>query len=267
MKASRCLLYFIFLSVLLIAACKDKKQEQKVIATVNKTPVTLAEFEKEIASYSKRQPMLKMTPEAIEDHLKTIIEKKLMIHEAMKKGIAEDERFIDTIKTFWEQALIRELINTKNKEWADRFFVTEDEIQKQYKRMQYKMVVNAVRAADKDEAEAIMKKMKKGEHIEGGETIVPHFCEDTKLLPLQKAFDMKKGDVKFFSSDGKYIVIHVVKKEKNMLPPLKDIQEKIKESLVEQKKQKAMAEWMEELKKSSKINIDTALLKATCNGQ
>ncbi|MBI3377098.1 MAG: hypothetical protein HY035_01665 [Nitrospirae bacterium] len=267
MKASRYLLYFIFLSVLLIAACKDKKQEQKVIATVNDTPITLAEFEKEIASYSKRQPMFKMTPEAIENHLKTIIEKKLMIHEAMKKGLAEDERFIDTIKTFWEQTLIRELINTKNKEWADRFFVTENEIQKQYKRMQYRMVVIAVRAGNKEEAEAIKKKMKKGEHIEGGETIVPHFCEDTKLLPLQNAFDMQKGEIKFFSSDGEYIVIRVVKKEKIMLLPLKDIQEKIKESLVEQKKQKAMAEWMEELKKSSKINIDTALLKAAGNGK
>lgn len=267
MKASRYLLYFIFLSVLLIAACKDKKQEQKVIATVNDTPITLAEFEKEIASYSKRQPMLKMTPEAIEDHLTTIIEKKLMIREAMKKGLAEDERFIDTIKTFWEQTLIRELINTKNKEWADRSFVTEDEIQKQYKRMQYRMVVIAVRAGNKEQTEAIMKKMEKGERIEGGETIVPHFYEDTKSLPLQNAFDMQNGEIKFFNSDGEYIVIRVVKKEKITLPPLNDIQAKIKESLVEQKKQKTLSEWMEELKKASKINIDTALLKAVSNGK
>ncbi|PKL50031.1 MAG: hypothetical protein CVV37_07390 [Nitrospira bacterium HGW-Nitrospira-1] len=257
----------IFLSVLLVSACQNKKQEEKVIATVNDTPITLAEFEKEMASYSKRQPTFKMTPRETEEVLETIIEKKLMIKEAMEKGLAEDERFRDTIKIFWEQTLIRDLINTKNKEWADRFFVTEDEIQKQYNRMHYRISVIAARAGNKEEAEAIRKKMLKGEYNKGREIMVPYFAEDIDSLPLQNAFEMQKGEAGVFDSDKGYLVIYVIKKEKIMPPQLKEIYANIKIALIEQKKQQAITEWIKGLRKASKVDINTKVLKTVSYGQ
>ncbi|MEK6582209.1 MAG: hypothetical protein AABZ25_07470, partial [Nitrospirota bacterium] len=84
---------------------------------------------------------------------------------------------------------------------------------------------------------------------------------------LQNAFDMNSGEAKSFDSDGEYLVIYVVKNEKTALRPLKDLHDHIKESLLEQKKQKTMTDWMEELKKSSKININAKLLKAVSDGK
>lgn len=267
MNANRYFLCFVFLLALLISACKDKKEGQKIVATVNESPISLVELQKEVSAYSKRQPASKITPQALEEHLKTMIEKKLMIHEAMKRGLAEDERFVETIKTFWEQTLIRELINAKNKEWADRLFVTEDEIQKHYTRIQFRYTLKLAKAGTRELSERIRQKMLKGKHVDGEETIDSCFYEDIKPSPWLKAFDMNTGEVGVFDSDGEYVIVHVVRKEKIPIPPLKDMYGRIKESLLEQKKQKLMTDWIEEVKNTSKININTKLLKAAGNEQ
>jgi len=183
-----------------------------------------------------------------------------MIHEAMKKGLAEDERFVETIKKFWEQTLIKELMNAKNKEWADRLYVTEDEIQKQYQRMQRKITAKVAKTKNRELAEEIRQKMLKGERVEGEETIGPCFYEDVTPSYLQKAFNMHSGEVEIVNNDSEYIIIKVLKKENVTIPSLKDMYGRIKESLLEQKKQKVLLEWIEDLKKSSKISINNKLL-------
>lgn len=266
-KINGYLLHVFFAAALLLASCKGKEPEQKAVATVNDSPISLVELQKEVSLYSKLQPASRITSQSLEEHLKTMIEKKIMIQEAMKKGLAEDERFVETITKFWEQTLIRELINAKNKEWAERIYVTEDEIQKQYQRMQCTVTARVAKAKTRELAEGIRQKMLRGEHAEGEETVDSCFYEDVKLSALQNAFDMNSGEAKSFDSDGEYIVIYVVKNEKTALRPLKDLHDQIKESLLGQKKQKAMTDWMEELKKSSRININTELLKAAGNGK
>ena len=126
---------FIILSVALIsiiASCGGQKQHEEAVATVNGAPVLMKEFQKDLAIYANRNPDFKLDTKSVEDHLDMFIDKQLMIQEAMKMGLAEDERFLETIKRFWEQTLIRELIDAKSSEWRDKLFVTEDEIQNHY---------------------------------------------------------------------------------------------------------------------------------------
>lgn len=175
----------LFILILFITACGGDKQKVEAIATVNDTPILLKDFQKEISIQSKRNPSFKITPQTLENHLDTTIDKKLMIQEAMKMGLSEREQFVETIKTFWEQTLIRELIDVKSKEWADKIFVTEEEIEKQYQRMEYPPPI----------------------------------------------------------------------------PPLKDVYNEIKATLLEQKRQKAMEDWFDGVKKSAIIEINTPLLK------
>ncbi len=266
-KINGYLLHVFFAAALLLTSCKGKQPAQKAVATVNDSPISLVELQKEVSSYSKLQPASRITSQSLEEHLRIMIEKKIMIQEAMKKGLAEDEKFVETIKKFWEQTLIRELINAKNKEWAERIYVTEDEIQKQYQRMQCAVTARVAKAKTRELAGGIRQKMLRGEHVEGEETVDSFLYEDVKLSALQNAFDMNSGEAKSFDSDGEYLVIYVVKNEKTALRPLKDLHDQIKESLLGQKKQKAMTDWMEELKKSSRININTELLKAAGHGK
>lgn len=267
MKINVCFLYLFLFPLLLLTSCKGKQPDQKVVATVNDSPISLLELQKEVSAYSKMQPSSEITSQSLEDHLRIMIEKKIMIQEAMKKGLAEDEKFVETIKKFWEQTLVRELINAKNREWADRLYVTEDEIQKQYQRMSCGITARVAKAKTAELAEKTREKMLRKEHLDGEETIESCFYEDVKLPALQNAFDMNSGEAKYFENDGEYIVIHVIKNEKTALRPLKDLHDGIKESLLEQKKQKAMTDWMEEIKRKSKITIDPKLLVEAGHGK
>ncbi len=175
---------FAILPVLLIpvfTSCGGQRQHKDAVATVNGSPVSLQEFQKELAMYANRNPDFKLNAGSVKEHLDTIIDKQLMIQEAMKMGLAEDERFLETIKRFWEQTLIRELIDVKSKEWSGRLFVTDDEVFGYY------------------------------QEVKPG------------LTPK---------------------------------PPLKDVRDEIRSSILEQKKQKAMEEWLREVRKGASIKID-----------
>ena len=179
---------FVILSVILIpviASCGVPKQHKDAVATVNGAPVPMQEFQKELAVYANRNPGFKLNTESVEEHLNMLIDKQLMIQAATKMGLAEDERFLETIKIFWEQTLIRELIDAKSREWSSRLFVTEDEILGYYQ------------------------EMKPG------------------LTPK---------------------------------PLLKDVRDEIRSSILEQKKQKAMEEWLREVRKGASIKIDAKRL-------
>jgi len=131
----KALFLFVVLSVALISiitSCGGQKQNEEAVATVNGAPVLLKEFQKDLAIYANRNPDFKLDTQSVEDHLDMFIDKQLMIQEATKMGLAKDDRFLETIKRFWEQTLIRELIDAKSSEWRDKLFVTEDEIQSHY---------------------------------------------------------------------------------------------------------------------------------------
>lgn len=255
----------LFLLPLFIIGCGKGKGQRENIASVNDTPISLAEFQKEVSILSKRNPAFKITPQALEEQLITIIDKKILLQEAMKKGITEDERFVETIKTFWEQTLIRELVELKAGEWTDKLFVTEDEVERHYQMMQYMPVVKYARVKNKGQAEEIKGKMLKGLQVDGAETLGPLYIEDVGVGALINAFDMNAGETGVYETDEGYVVIQVVKKEKTAVPPLKDSYSRIKTFLLEQKKQNAMEKWLTEVKSSAKIQINAQMLKGIAN--
>jgi hypothetical protein len=118
---------------LFIPGCsRENHNRGKVVASVNKEQISLEDFQRELALRSKQNPHYKVTPEAVSEQLNTVIDRRLMVQEAMKRGLASNEDFIRTIQSFWEQTLIRELIEAKNHEWEGRLFVTEQEIHDYY---------------------------------------------------------------------------------------------------------------------------------------
>lgn len=185
LRALSVILLILLVPVSISCGGGKQKQDKDAVATVNGASVSLPEFQKELAIYAGRNPDFKLTAGAVEEQLNMFIDKQLMIQEAMKMGLAEDERFHETIKRFWEQTLIRELIDAKSREWGGRLIVTEDEILAYY------------------------------QEIKPGWTQKP--------LP-------------------------------------KDVHDEIRLRLIEQKKQKAMEEWLIEVRKNASIKIDAKRL-------
>jgi hypothetical protein len=136
---SRLLVCPVLLAVLVIAfihgCSKGKSGEGNVVATVNKEPIRLEDFQREMALRSNQDPSYKVTPQAIDEQIDTIIDRRLMIQEATKMGLTSNKDFVRTIQTFWEQTLIRELIEAKSREWEKRLFVSEKEINDYYEKM------------------------------------------------------------------------------------------------------------------------------------
>lgn len=123
----------LFLTFFFAGCSRDNVEKEQVIATVNKELISLRDFQEDIAIRSRQNPSYKITPQSVNEQLDTSIDRKLMIQEAMKMGLTNNEDFVRTIQTFWEQTLIRELIEAKGHEWEDRLFVTEQEIAGYYK--------------------------------------------------------------------------------------------------------------------------------------
>lgn len=124
------------LAALALLACSfGTAEKEKAVATVNGAPITTAELQQEVTGYGKNNPVTRHT---VDDQLKLMIEQKLLIQEAIKMGISEDKRFVETIKAFWEQTIIRNLIEAKTGELSGKIFVTDQEIANEYERMKFR---------------------------------------------------------------------------------------------------------------------------------
>lgn len=129
----------VVLVILILSACTKTKAPSRptegVLATVNGEPIYLKDFKRELALKVKQDPTFKITPQTMQDVLELMVNRHLIIQEAMKKRLAEEDRFVNTIRIFWEQTLTRDFIDYKNKEFEAYIYVTEDEIKNYYERL------------------------------------------------------------------------------------------------------------------------------------
>ena len=126
------LLFTIILTLFFSGCSKERNISEKSVATVNKEIISLKNFQRDLAVKAKQNPSYQVNEETVQEQLNSSLDRRLMIQEAMKMGLANHEDFVRTIQIFWEQTLIRELIETKNHEWKDRLFVTDDEVRSYY---------------------------------------------------------------------------------------------------------------------------------------
>ncbi|MBF0254269.1 MAG: hypothetical protein HQL11_04005 [Candidatus Omnitrophica bacterium] len=116
---------FVILSAGTLSACGRDPASRDVVATVNDEAIRPADF--------RSLPGRESSPEK---QLDSLIDERLLIQEAKKLRLDEAEPFIRTIKLFWEQTLIRDLIRHKEAEFAAKVSVDESEIQAYYSRLE-----------------------------------------------------------------------------------------------------------------------------------
>ncbi len=260
---SRHIVLSAMLLIPLIPGCsKESTEGVPFVASINKEQIRLDDFQREMALRSKQNPSYKVTRSSIDEQLNTIIDRKLMIQEAMKLGLARKKDFVRTIQTFWEQTLIRELIDEKNREWEDRLFVTGHEISDYYEKMRYSMTIKVIMAGNKAEADSILDKARKGEVLQW-DTLGPVTYHDVVSGNLKKAFDMPEGQSGIVEDEKGFMVVNIEKKDVLDLPPLDSLQDRIKQTLLQQKKTDALEVWLRDVRDKAVIEVDHALLDAS----
>jgi len=127
MKKVILLLIVLFIAV---GCCPlNKQKKKKILVKINNYEISTDEFNKDFndsayAGYS--------TPQAKKDFLNFLINKKLMLQEAQKLGLDKEEGFLDMVESFWEQSLLKLIIEKKSKEIASTVQVYDKEIENAY---------------------------------------------------------------------------------------------------------------------------------------
>jgi hypothetical protein len=120
----------IFLSVLIfVTGCNPAPKDKQILAKINNYEITLDEFQEEFrdSPYARNE-----TPESKKEFLNNLINRKLILQDAQKRGLDRDKSFLKMIERFWEQSLLKLAIDKKTQEIAGSVSVSDKEIEDAY---------------------------------------------------------------------------------------------------------------------------------------
>ena len=89
-----------------------------VIARINNYELTAADLKDEIMTSSRDISMSADPEKAKEDALDGLVTKKILLQEAQAQSFDKDAKFMKEIERYWEQALLKLLINKKIGEFS-----------------------------------------------------------------------------------------------------------------------------------------------------
>ena len=130
MRSSKCgiRLAYIFLVLTVscvITGCCCKNENKKLpdnaaIARINNYVLTVSDFNDEVATKALDISMSADPEKAKEDALDKLVTKKILLQEAQAQSFDKDAKFMKEIERYWEQALLKLLINRKINEFSKK---------------------------------------------------------------------------------------------------------------------------------------------------
>ena len=256
-------LFLTIISVGTISGCGNSKPQsstanKEIVAYVNREPITASEINKTIALKTRQDPLYKVTPETRREYLDMTIDKKLMIQEAIKLGLSNDEKFVSSIKAYWEQTLVRDFIEHMKKESAGSLYATEAEIKNYYNRLGKRVTFKVLKSTDKSFLEKTAKQIRKegvSESLLAWEMIGPISYSDVLSDVLEDAFDLPIGDTKIIQHGSLYYLVSVENREEVILQPLENLRSVIGQDILAMKEQKLLDDWLNKKRKQAKIKL------------
>jgi len=155
------LAFLVLVSIALGPLIKDflikTKPKGDVIAKINNYFLTTEDFTNELKGVSlpkqyRQQPSLWKT-----EFLEGVIRKQLMLQEAQRLALDKKKDFMDTIQRYWEQALLKSLIDTKSREISASISVYDNEIEQFYSEMVSKAAPTTIKPLDEIREDIIFK--------------------------------------------------------------------------------------------------------------
>ncbi|HNY71376.1 MAG TPA: peptidylprolyl isomerase [Syntrophorhabdus sp.] len=267
------------LMALLVVSCA-KKDNGKILATIDDDKITLQEFNKELDKIPMNMKMLVASESGKKNYLDRLVVKKLLLKEASKAKIESEKEFQDRVNDIREQLLIEALL--KKKISADTQ-MSEDDLKKYYEehkedfKKDREINTRHILLKTEEEAKQVQAKLQKGEDFvelakkysidpnvrqSGGEigfqpkgSLIPEF--ENAAYKLNKVGQVS-GIVK---TQFGYHIIRLEGVKPPSYVPLDEVKEFIKQKNSQEKQKEVLEKYIEELKKNAKITINEALLK------
>ncbi len=238
-------LYYIVAILLLLSAIIAYQlsvpavPEQKAALIINEKVITTEEFARLFEARQARG-------EGKRDFINSLITRELLIQASQKEGIDREEPFRKSIQNFYEQSLIKLLMDRKFASLD--ISVSDEELSQCVGLMRKKMHLTVFSFADQEGAE-------KGV-TQKGETTAACFRDLSQdiqsavagLEPGQKSKPLMVGD--------RYLVVRMDKAADAAAcaPPAVD-RERLRQTLREEKKEKIINDWVSDLRKKAFIKI------------
>ncbi|MCK9554457.1 peptidyl-prolyl cis-trans isomerase [bacterium] len=243
--------------------------DDEVVASINGYGLTVGEF-KEQAEYPLIDRYFSKDPAtAKEEILENLVMKNILLQEAQKLNFDKDKEFMRDIEHYWQQALLKLLLNRKAAEITGDVSVKDAEILYEYKKMRRKMfagltVLSSKETADKLSAagenfEKVKKELK--DNILSDEPADWWVAGDLPDSMENKLFELTPGGISVPVRYGNgWVVMRLTKEEVRDIAPIEKISQQIKENILEKKKEMAMELWALEVRGKAKVEVNEELL-------
>ncbi|MEW6066703.1 MAG: peptidyl-prolyl cis-trans isomerase [Nitrospirota bacterium] len=271
---------FVFFTVI---ACA--KKEAPYVAKVGNAKITQATLEQEIKKLPEFAQRIFEGEEGKERFLNELIKKELLYQEALKQGIDKDGDYQRRIKEFQERlnefkklTLIGLLLEKKIEPKSQ---ITDADVKGYYEKHEEEFApLNRVRLSHilvktEDEAKNILERLRKGEDFakiakkssieptsakKGGDT---GYLSRDQITPEIRAIAarLKKGEVSEpIKTELGYQIVKVTDKQTGKLMEFEKVKNSIMQRLVEERQKEAFDSYIEQLKKSYKVDINKEAL-------
>jgi len=272
------LIIYLFLA-LLVVSC-PKKDDGKVLATIEDQKITWQEFNKELDKIPMNMKKLVASQSGKKNYLDRLIANKLLLREVSKEKIENDKEFQERFNDIKEQLLIEALLKKKITAQTQ---MSEDDLKKYYEehkedfKKDREINTRHILLKTEEEAKQVQAKLQKGEDFTelakkysidpnvrqtGGEigfqpkgSLIPEFENAAhKLTKVGQVSGIVKTQFGY----------HIIRLE-GVKPPsyvsLEEVKDFIKQKNAQEKQKEVLEKYLEELKKNSKITINETLLK------
>lgn len=166
-----------------IAGCSpcNNNAGNKAVAQINKYKMTEEDFRYEFKNAPYDEAAFLKTEKGRRQYLEGLIEKEVLLQEAQHLGIDREKDFMKSIESYWEQALLKILLERKSREISGLIHVYDNEIEEYYRdsgeKQPFTKVKNEIRdiIKQKKETEAMnawIEELKKKSSIKVNEEVL-----------------------------------------------------------------------------------------------
>jgi len=271
---------------LALISCSKKGVEQKgpFLAKVGNTTITQADYDREFQALPEYAQQLFAGEQGKEKFLNEITNKEMLYQEALKKGLDKTPDFQKKLEDFKKITLVTELFE---KEVMAKAKVSDQEVKDYYDKHKEELVpttqikASHILVKTEDEAKKVLERLKKGEK----------FADIAKAVSIDKGSAVNGGDLGYFSKGQMvpefekaaaslkigelsmpvktqfgYHIIKVTDKKKGAPVEFDKIKGMISQKLSAEKQKEAFDQYINELKKNYKVEINKDALATPSAG-
>lgn len=258
---------------LLLGACGSgpaaPQGNEQEVAAVNQYKIFVSDFATAVYPPDKAGEVSD-SQETRKVILEDLITRKALIEEAQKQNLDKQKDFMKEIERYWEQSLLKLLLQKKSQELLHTVRVDEAQVAAEYERRKIKIFADVVSFSDESDAAALsgaggrfeeVKEALKGKILldESGRWWtagdLPSDLEDA-LFRLQPSESSKP--IRYM--DG-WVVLRVLRKEEAPIRPFAEMAQQIKDDLAVRKQEEALAQWAGDVRARARVRIHEEVLR------